>query len=403
MGEKLLCFDNPKNVVYICLAILMTVGGINIYSASFVYAGRELGSTLHFFGRYIFFAVFSILCLVTVRRIGYKVFLGRNFLLLFGGFVIFSLLFVYFFGEQINSARRWINFGVVSMQPSEFAKLFVVMFCSRFLGENIAKGRSANYFYTPALPCVALALFISVLVYVEPDAGTAIIIAFLAFLMLFVSGLRWAQMGIIVGVAILVVVGAILLAPYRLARFQVWLNPWSDPTGAGYQTVQSLIAIGSGQLTGMGWGTGASKFFFLPELHTDFAFAIFCQETGFLGAMLLIFVFVMLGYALWVIMRRCKDSVGVLLVSGVIMLVIGQGVANMAMVCGLIPVSGIPLSFISYGGSNLLVSTVAVGLALSVYDEEWEREKREAWHEKMAAESPDSRRMQWRVIDGGKR
>ncbi len=403
MSEKFFCFDNPKNVVYVCLAILMIVGGINIYSASFVYAGKELGSTLHFFGRYVFFAIFSILCLVVVRRFGYKVFLNGNVLFLFGVFVVFALAFVYFFGEQINSAKRWISFGAVSVQPSEFAKLFVIMFCSRFLGDNIAKGRSANYFYTPALPCVVMALLISVLVYVEPDAGTAMIIAFLVFLMLFISGLRWVQTGIIVGVTILAVVGAIFLAPYRMARFQVWLNPWSDPTGAGYQTVQSLIAIGSGQLTGMGWGTGASKFFFLPELHTDFAFAIFCQETGFLGAMSLIGVFATLGYALLAIMRRCRDSVGALLVSGVILLVIGQGVANMAMVCGLIPVSGIPLSFISYGGSNLLVSTVAVGLALSVYDEGCEREKREAWHEKMAAESPENRRLQWQVIDGGKR
>jgi len=403
VNEKLFYFENPKIVIYVCLAMLMVVGGINIYSASFVYAAKEFGSTFHFFGRYMFFAAFSVLCLYLVRGFGYKVFLSRNLLLLFGGFVIFGLIFVYFFGEEINSAKRWINMGVISIQPSEFAKLFTVMLFSRSLGENITKGRSANCFYAPAWPCVVITVIISFLVYIEPDAGTAIIIAFLAFLMLFISGLRWEQTGFIVVVAVAVLVGAILLAPYRLARFQVWLNPWADPTGDGYQTIQSLIAIGSGGFSGMGLGSGTSKFYFLPELHTDFAFAIFCQETGFIGVLGLIAVFTILGYSLWTIMRRCRDNVGTLLVSGVILLVIGQGVLNMAMVCGLIPVSGVPLPFISYGGSNLLVSTISIGLALSVFDAECEEEKRQARRQMFAAESPYSRRSHWQVIDGGRK
>lgn len=403
MNEKFLCFDNPKNVIYACLFMLMIIGCINIYSASFVYAANEIGSSYHFVGRYFFFAIFSVICLWAVKAVGYKRFLYAETLIALGALVVASLFFVYFFGEEINSARRWINFGILSVQPSEFAKLFIILLCSSLLGKNMVENKRRDLLCSPIAICLLAGLSIGFLVALEPDAGTGIIIFALAFLMVFISGLRWEQTLIICGVGIALVVGLIFVAPYRLERLKIWLNPWIDPTGAGYQMVQSTIAIGSGQFSGMGWGNGTSKFFFLPELHTDFAFAVFCQESGFIGALALILTFLFMGYALWSVLRRCTDSSGVLLVSGVIMMVIGQAVINMAMVCGILPVSGVPLSFISYGGSNLLVSTIAVGLAISVYDEECEKEHRIAMHKKLVGDSPEVRRAQWRIIDGGKK
>ncbi len=187
------------------------------------------------------------------------------------------------------------------------------------------------------------------------------------------------------------VAGLIAIAPYRLQRVLVWFDPWSDPSNAGYQMVQSLISIGSGGVFGAPWGQGSGKFFYLPEAHTDFAFAIFCQEWGLLGAAILISVFLLLAAAFFRIAMNTKDERGFILVSGVSLLIVGQAVANMAMVCGLLPVIGVPLSFISYGGTSMLITLASIGLVLSVYRDECKREKLERL-------SPDTRRTQMRVV-----
>ncbi len=164
-----------------------------------------------------------------------------------------------------------------------------------------------------------------------------------------------------------------------------------------------FIAIGSGGYFGTDWGAGTAKLFFLPELHTDFAFAIFCQENGFVGATLIIALFVLLGFALWTIAKRTTDPTGFLLVSGIIFLVVGQAVANMAMVCGLLPIIGVPLSFISYGGSSMFASSLGLGLVLSVYDNECKMEKEQVEAAKMEQQSPIERRRSWQIIKGNKR
>jgi len=157
------------------------------------------------------------------------------------------------------------------------------------------------------------------------------------------------------------------MAPYRLLRLTNWLDPWKDAQGNGYQLSQSLLAIGSGGATGLPWGQGVSKFFYLPESHTDFAFAIFCQEWGFLGAIILIALFVVFAAALVRIAFKARDPRAFILVSGVTILLVGQGIANMMMVTGCIPVIGVPLMFISYGGTNMVINMICIGLVLSVY------------------------------------
>ena len=199
----------------------------------------------------------------------------------------------------------------------------------------------------------------------------------------------------IITVCCVAVAGALYLvlsAGYRADRIRVWLDPWIDEVGDGYQMVQSILSIGSGGWIGTKWGEGSSKFFYLPEAHTDFAFAVFCQENGFLGACLLMLIFIVLGCALLRIAVCSKDERGFLLAAGVSFLVVGQAAANMAMVCGLLPVIGVPLVFISYGGSSLLASMIAIGLALSVYDDEVERA------EAAAVAEPKERRNDLRVV-----
>lgn len=373
MDAKVFIFKNPKILILCSFIVLLAMGFVNVYSASFVYAATEMNNIYHFAGRYLFFTLLGIISMIAVRKIGYQKLLSQEVLLGLGGATLILLICVLAFGPEINAAHRWIDLKFFNFQPSELAKLFVIMLFSKYLGEHIQKGRAANIFHAPASLCIVVTLVFVFLVYVQPDLGTASIIGGLAFFMCLIGGIRWIQVGLIVVPFLAVAVFATLYAPYRLARIFMWLDPWQDPTGSGYQMVQSQIAIGSGGFTGMDWGAGTAKFFFLPELHTDFAFAIYCQENGFAGAAGMIAIFLLLGYGLWTVSRRAGDPTGSLLVGGVSILVVGQAVANMAMVCGLLPIIGVPLSFISYGGSSMVVSCIALGLALAVYDYECEK------------------------------
>ena len=375
MNSRVLFFSNPKMLVLFCFILLLALGFVNVYSASFVYAATEMNNTYHFVVRYLLSVLVGLVFMIAARKIGYYQLLSPNILLCFGTLTLMSLIFVLTFGPEINAAHRWLDLKFIHFQPSEFAKLFIIMLFSSFLGNHIQNGKAANVFHAPTSYCLIVTGLFSFLVYIQPDLGTASIIAGLAAFMCFIGGIRWIQIALAGIIALVIAVSATWYAPYRLARIFMWLDPWKDPTGSGYQMVQSQIAIGSGGLTGMDWGAGTAKFFFLPELHTDFAFAIYCQENGFIGAMTLILIFSLLGLGLWTIARRASDPTGALLTGGVCILVVGQAVANMAMVCGLLPIIGVPLSFISYGGSSMLVSSIALGLALSVYDCEYEKQK----------------------------
>ncbi|MBQ0066912.1 MAG: cell division protein FtsW [Phascolarctobacterium sp.] len=403
MNKKFFCFDNPKNAVLVCFGLLLAVGCVNVYSASFVYATSEMDNSYHFVARYIMFALASIWAFWVMRKIGYKFFLQQNVLLCFGGAIFLLLGCVLVFGPEINAAKRWLDFGFFHLQPSEFAKLFIVLLSSSMLGKHLLAGRRANVFHAPAGYCILWSIVFAALVFVQPDMGTAGIIFGLPALLCLLAGVRRSQI-VLAGIVVLgIAVTFIWHASYRFNRVLMWLDPWQDPTGNGYQMVQSFIAIGSGGYFGTDWGAGTAKLFFLPELHTDFAFAIFCQENGFVGATLIIALFVLLGFALWTIAKRTTDPTGFLLVSGIIFLVVGQAVANMAMVCGLLPIIGVPLSFISYGGSSMFASSLGLGLVLSVYDNECKMEKEQAETAKMEQQSPIERRRSWQIIKGNKR
>ena len=221
------------------------------------------------------------------------------------------------------------------------------MLAAKYLGIMLRKGQRVSLF-APGDHRMVLAatLIYAVLVYKQPDLGTAAIIVTLMLGVYIIAGVPKGQLVCILGASGLLAVVATLASSYRMERVQVWFNPWLDPRGKGYQMVQSLLAIGSGGLTGTHWGQGAGKFFYLPEAHTDFAFAIFCQENGFVGALILIILFALLGFAFCTITINAKDRRGFLLAGGVTFLIIGQAVANMAMVCGILPVIGVPLVFI---------------------------------------------------------
>ena len=385
-------WKNPCQLIYMVMFLLVLIGGINVFSASFVMARDMTGSGIYFLWRYFFFALLGFCGMVVVRRVGYKVWLNKHLVWGFFGIVFILLLIVDIMGIATKGASRWIYLGPFSIQPSEFAKLVVIMLAAKYLGNMLRKGQRVSFFAKGDHRLVLAATFISgVLVYKQPDLGTAAIIVALVLGVYIIAGVpKWQVLGILGGVGALAVVGT-LASSYRMERVQVWFDPWIDPRGKGYQMVQSLLAIGSGGLTGTHWGHGAGKFFYLPEAHTDFAFAIFCQENGFIGAMILLLLFALLGLAFCTITINARDRRGFLLAGGVTFLIIGQAIANMAMVCGILPVIGVPLIFISYGGSSMVLSMAAIGLLLSVYDDE----VREA---EQAAMPPEERRDNLRMV-----
>ena len=394
MDKSFWIFRNPKQAVFCIMILLLVVGCINVFSASYIVA-QDMGNSYSFLIKYIICALLGFAVICVVRNFGYRWFLRPKKLLLF--YIITAVLLVAVFGfSSVKGAHRWIYLTGFSVQPSEMAKLVIIMICSSSLGEMLQRGEEVSLLRGRSLKIFLLTLLYFLLIYIEPDLGTGAIVVGLMLGMFMIAGLpRYEILGM-VGLAL--AGGGILTAisPYRRERFKVMFDPWLDPMDKGYQIVQAQTAIGSGSLFGTHWGQGMGKFFYLPEAHTDFAFAIFSQENGFVGVLFVFGLFVILGYIFARISVRARREEGFLLASGVSFLIIGQAIANMAMVCGLLPVIGVPLVFISYGGSSMIISMAAIGLLLSVYDETVELEQRE----QLAAEAPEKRRDNLYVASG---
>lgn len=392
MNQKFLFWDNPKQAVWTMLAVLLVVGCINIFSASYVRAVADGSSTFFYLIRYVMYSLIGLGAIFVVRWFNYRHLLSKNAVAFVYLGTLVMLVLVDFIGLESGGARRWLGIGSFTIQPSEFAKLAIIMLCARYLGMQLKNGKPVSFLEGDGRMCLGATIAYAFLVQQQPDMGTAAIIGALMFCMFIVGGLSWKQVGAVCVLAASAASYLVATSSYRADRIRVWLDPWLDEVGDGYQMVQSLLSIGSGGWIGTKWGEGTSKYFYLPEAHTDFAFSVFCQENGFIGALLLMLVFIILGCALLRIAVCAKDERGFLLVAGVTFLVVGQAAANMAMVCGLLPVIGVPLVFISYGGSSLLVSMMAIGLALSVYDDEVQRA------EKAATVEPVERRNDLRVV-----
>lgn len=385
-------WENPVQLIYMVMALLLVIGCINVFSASYVMARDMFGSGWHYLWRYFLFTVLGIVSMLIVRSVGYKIWLHKYLVWSFFFIVLMMLLVVDMLDVSTKGASRWLYMGSFSVQPSEFAKLVIIMLAAKYFGRMMRRGERVSFLASGDHWCVLVATAIyAFLVYKQPDLGTMAIICGLLFGVYMIAGLPVWQVLLTVGGGAFGAIAATLTSPYRLERVKVWFDPWLDQAGAGYQMVQSLLAIGSGSLVGTHWGHGAGKFFYLPEAHTDFAFAIFCQENGFFGALFLMLLFGLLGCAFCTITRSTRDKQGFLLAGGITFLIIGQAVANMAMVCGLLPVIGVPLIFISYGGSSMVLSMAAIGLLLSVYDEEVKRAAEDAL-------PPEERRDGLRVV-----
>ena len=393
MRTRYTLFKSETEPIVIVMAILLVTGTINVFSSSYVLAAMNFENPYYFLQRHLQWLLLGTIACWLCRRINYQRLRGLMFIGL--GINLFLLVAVLFVGTTINGAQRWIALGPLSFQPAEFAKLMGVLMGSFSISAVLAKERFRMDRDWPrvVIPFGAI-LLMAFLVYREPDFGTACIVfgvpLFMA-LVLLVPPRRWVLILIPVALAALAI-GT--LQPYRMKRMEVWLDPWSDARNAGYQMVQSLSTIGSGGIFGMGFGDGVSKYEYLPEAHTDFAFAIFSQEHGFFGVLLIFFLFAVLLVASIRVATRAKDTFGQVLALGIIFLVIGQALANLAMVAGLLPVVGVPLPFISYGGSSLIVTMAGMGMLLGIAD----RSKDAPPVKQKKHEPPEIRRSRMHVV-----
>jgi cell division protein FtsW len=288
----------------------------------------------------------------------------RNQYLVYGllGLTLVLLLAVFAF-PPINGARRWIRFQGFTLQPSELAKLALVLFLARFL-ERRAGEESA--LWRTFVPCVGVAGLLVGLVIVEPDLGTALMLAVVTGVVLYTAGARVLHLGMMLAPVLVGLAAMLVFVPWRLKRLETFLDPWADPQGAGYQVVQSLLAVGSGGVNGLGFTEGRQKMFFLPFAHSDFIFAVVGEELGLLGALAVVAVF---GVFLWRGMRaalRAPDRFGMLLGLGIVTGIVAQALFNISVTLSLVPTKGIPLPFISYGGSSLVPTLFAVGVLLNI-------------------------------------
>ncbi|HEY8203725.1 MAG TPA: putative peptidoglycan glycosyltransferase FtsW, partial [Pyrinomonadaceae bacterium] len=303
--------------------------------------------------------------------------------------VTILLLLAVFAFPAVNGARRWIKVSGFSAQPSELAKLSLAMFIAYFVERRAGHEQS---FWKTFLPCMFALGIIAGLVVKEPDLGTALMLAIIAFTMCFAGGLRPRHMVYATVPALLFVGKMLIFTPFRMKRLTAFVDPWADAQGTGYQVVQSLIAVGSGGQHGLGFAQGRQKLLFLPFAHSDFIFAVIGEELGLIGALIVIFVFAVF---LWRGMRaalRAPDRFGMLLGVGIVVGIVAQALLNMSVVLALLPTKGIPLPFISYGGSSLVPTLAGVGILLNIsqyatlgrraayddddYEEDWQPARR---------------------------
>jgi cell division protein FtsW len=339
---------------------LVAFGLVMVYSASSARAALAADDPAFYLKRQALYALAGIVALVLLSRMDYRRLRFAVAPLLLGSFAL--LVAVLVLGTPVNGARRWLSLGPATLQPSELAKLALVLWLAAYLARRPAP-QSLGELLRPIGLVVGTAF---ALVIVEPDLGTAIAIAIMASAVLLVAGTRLPTLAAAGALGFCLVAAAIWLEPYRRERLLSFLDPWQDPEGAGFQSVQAMIALGSGGFFGNGLGESVQKVYYLPEASTDMIFAIVGEELGLLGAFAVIVAFVVFGYAGFNIALGCRDPFGKLLAAGVTALVCGQAAVNVSAVMGLAPLTGIPLPFVSYGGSSLVVGLASVGILLNI-------------------------------------
>ncbi len=349
-------------ILFVAILFLVCASLVMVYSASAPIALRNYEEPSHYLIRQVMWVVMGTGLLLLAMRFNYHNYRQAPLVITLLAFTIVALAAV-LFATPIKGSSRWFNLGGLSVQPSEFAKLVLIVFAAFVLERRMSRINEVSYSLAP----LALAAgIVVVLVLLEPDFGTAAVICAITAVMVFAAGLSYRY---VAGAALVLVplAGLVLLAaPYRRERVLAFLDPWADRFDSGYQIVQSLIAVGTGGLTGRGLGGGVQKMFYLSEAHNDFIYAVVAEELGLVGAGIVLMCFAVIAWRGLRAAASAPDSFGALLATGLTAMIVMQAFINMSVVVGLLPPKGFPLPFVSAGGSSLVTSMLGMGILLNV-------------------------------------
>lgn len=353
----------PHTLMLVATIPMLVAGLVMILSASSVESFKRYGSSFLFFNKQLVGATVGIGVLIALSRVDYRRL--RRFIgpLLALTIVLLVAVLIPGIGVARGGSSRWIPLGTFNLQPSELAKLTVIFYAAHVLERKGNRVRDAGEMALPLLPVVGL---IGLLVVIQPDLGTATICFGVAFLVIYLSGARGRHLAVLGGAGVLSVSALALSAGYRYARLKSFLDPWADPLNTGYQNIQGQIALGSGGLFGVGLGASRQKWSYIPNAHTDFIYAIIGEELGLAGTFAVLVMFAFFLYSGVRIARKAPDRFGFLLAGGITGWIGLQALVNIAAVTGLLPITGVPLPLISFGGSSLIFTLAGIGVLLSV-------------------------------------
>ena len=353
---------NKINISLIITVIIISLFGLlMIYSSSYVWAEYKFDDPFKYVKNQGLFLIIGIILMLLVSKIPFENYYKHANIIFIICFIL--LVLVLFFGTERNGSKSWFGIGSFGIQPSEFMKLAMIIFTSKYLYKN---RKEIGNIKKGVIPILGLTLIIFGLIMLQPDFGTGVILVMGVIGLLFVGGVNLKFFLKIGFLGIGGIIALILAAPYRLKRILSFLNPWEDPLGSGFQIIQSLYAIGPGGLLGFGLGGSRQKHFYLPEPQTDFIFSIISEEFGFLGVLIVSALFITIIYLGIKIALKSNNLFGKYLAFGIVFSLGFQALLNLMVVVGLIPVTGVTLPFLSYGGSSLLITLVSIGIVLNV-------------------------------------
>lgn len=355
---------HPAVLLSITVGVLMLLGLIMILSASSVSSLASKDSPFLYFKKQLLWALIGVVAFVAFSRLDYKRLRGWGYVLLAAVVVLLFAVLIPGLGVMVGGSSRWLRLGPVQIQPSEIAKLALILFTADVFSRK--DERKLEEFSHTALPMIPALGFLALLIMAQPDMGTTMLLGFIGLGMLFVAGAPMRYMVAIGGIGTGVAAFAALGESYRRARVLSFLDPWADPLNTGYQTIQSLIAVGSGGFFGVGLGASRQKWMYVPNAHTDFIYAILGEEMGLLGTMVVLSMFAFLAYLGIRVARAAPDRFGMLIAAGITIWVSVQALVNIGAVTAALPVTGVPLPLVSFGGSSLVVSLVGMGILMNI-------------------------------------
>ena len=351
----------PDKWLFAATVGLALFGVVMVYSASAVMAQRENGNELHYVLKQGIWTGIGFVVMLAAMQVDYKHL--KNPRVVYGLLAVTTVMLLTVFAfPATNGAHRWIKLPKLSIQPSELTKPALVIFLAYFLERRA--GEEGQFWTT--FRCAIVTCALAGLIVIEPDLGTAIMLGVIFVVVVYTAGARLKHLAMVAAPALLVVAGLLIFVPFRIRRLITFLDPWADPQGSGFQVVQSLIAVGSGGPNGLGFAQGKQKMLFLPFAHSDFIYAVVGEELGLVGALAVIAVFALF---LWRGIRTsllAPDRFGMLLALGLVTAIVTQALFNISVVLSLVPTKGIPLPFISYGGSSLMPTLAAAGILLNI-------------------------------------